>query len=200
MKVKELNDALSSHRAVVVHCSRPSRSGETTEARNPLYPRDLIETIRDLETGNVREVSCSVVWLDHLETFGAVGIVLEPQEIGDIARMLPTDAGTLPGVGGFGVPPSKQALAETFHSSDGHNEWVLVGARVRGIFVNPTMDLMIARVVDIRSSLGVSEEEAISLGIEGETVEPCYITLSQIRMDFPNLPILTYVDGELQEV
>lgn len=200
MKVGELNETLFAHKAVIVHCSRPGPGGETTGARKPLYPRDLIETIRDLEAGSVREVSCSVVWPDHLETFGAVGIVLEPREIDDIVRMSPTDAGTVPGVGGFGKPPSKQALAETLHSSEGHNEWVLVGARVRGIFVHPTMDLMVARAVDIPSSMGLSEEEAILLGIEGETVEPCYITHQQIRIDFPDLPLLTYVGGELREI
>lgn len=101
MDIDTVKEELARHGAIIVHCSRPGRDGELGEPK-PLYPDDLKQTIRDLAIGEARPVSCSVVWPKHQDTFGDVGIVVEPQNLSDIVEMHTGDAGYSKEIGGLG--------------------------------------------------------------------------------------------------
>lgn len=190
MNVEDIIEELICRKAIIVHCSRPGRDGELTP--KPLYPRDLEATIRDLETGGGRGISCSVIWPGHQDTFGAVGIVVEPRALSDILQMYGSDAGYSDEAGGLGEKPSAEKLVDTFDNSNGHNEWVLTGGKVVGIFISFTQPLEVARKT--RLPAGLSEHERALIG---EPIEAQPISISQIARDFPDLPIFAFVCGEL---
>lgn len=148
--------------------------------------------MRDLAKGGVREISCSVIWPAHQETFGAVGIVVEPRTIADIHSMCVTDAGHS-AAGGAGAPPSAEAVADTFEKSHGHNEWVLTGAEVKGIFVNLGQPVEVAR----RMPMEAFPEEIRHLA--GDGINPAPITFAEIASDFPGLPFFSFFDGVLKQ-
>lgn len=191
MDVDTVKEELVCHGAIIVHCSRPGRSGELGEPR-PLYPDDLKQTIRDLAIGGVRTISCSVVWPKHQDTFGDVGIIVEPRTLSDILLMHTGDAGYSPELGGLGNPPSLQGLADTFAHSEGHNEWVLTTANTLGIFVLCKDPLEVARKVP--PPVGLTEDER---ALFGELIAACSISIEEIAADFPTLPIFGFVEGEL---
>lgn len=187
MDIDTVKEELARHGAIIVHCSRPGRDGELGEPK-PLYPDDLKQTIRDLAIGNARPVSCSVVWPQHQDTFGDVGIVVEPRNLSDIVEMHTGDAGYSKEMGGLGSPPSLKGLADTFAHSEGHNEWVLTAADTLGIFVISGDSLEVARKLDL------TEDER---ALYGEPIMACSISLGEIAADFPSLPIFGFVAGEL---
>lgn len=85
MDIDQLISNLKSKEALIVHCSRSGRGNELKP--NPLYPNDLKDTMRDLSTGGVRPVSCSVVWPAHQHTFGEIGIIVKPRHDKEIVRL-----------------------------------------------------------------------------------------------------------------
>lgn len=190
MDIETIRCELVRQQAIIVHCSRPGRDGEIG-APKPLYPDDMRQTIRDLDAGDVRSVSCSVIWPGHQETFGDVGIIVAPRTLADIKLMHASDAGYSDQLGGFGSPPSPEALAATFEQSNGHNEWVLVGGDVTGIFVkNDTPS--VARRMPPPDELSESERAMF-----GEPIVACPTTVEAIATEFPSLPIFTYRSGSL---
>lgn len=191
MDIDSVKGELVRHRAIIVHCSRPGRDGEFGEPK-PLYPDDLKQTISDLAIGGVRPVSCSVVWPEHQDTFGDVGIIVEPRTLSDIIEMHTGDAGYSKELGGLGDPPSLKGLADTFAHSDGHNEWVLTAADTLGIFVIFKDPLEVARKIDLPDDL--TEDER---ALYGEPIMACPISLQEIAADFPSLPIRGFVEGNL---
>lgn len=194
MDIEELRAELSRREAIIVHCSRPGRDGETGPPK-PIYPQDLKETIRDLSQGGFRPVSCSVVWPEHQATFGAVGIILEPRSLSEIQSMHPADAGYSVEFGGLGAAPSAEALRDTFEKSAGHNEWVLTGADVKGIFVNLTERVEVARRIPLPDDL-----PEVLRGLFDEVIVAVPITLEELKSDFPDLSLLAYVEGALKVI
>jgi hypothetical protein len=194
MNIEDVNRELIRRNAIVVHCSRPGRDGEFLDPK-PLYPLDLEATIRDLQAGSGRGVSCSVIWPEHQETFGAVGIIIEPGALSDIKLMHASDAGYSDQNGGLGAVPSLERLADTFDNSSGHNEWVLTGGRVLGVFISFTQPLAVARKTPLPA--GLTEDER---ALFGEPVDAQPISISQIASDFPSLPIFAFLRGELVEL
>lgn len=190
MDIETIRCELVRQQAIIVHCSRPGRDGEIG-APKPLYPEDLRLTIRDLNAGGVRSVSCSVIWPSHQETFGDVGIIVAPRTLADIKLMHYSDAGYSEQLGGFGGPPSPEALAATFEQSSGHNEWVMVGADVTGIFVKKGTP-SVARRITPPDELSESERAMF-----GDPIVACPTTVEAISADFPTLPILTFRSGSL---
>lgn len=193
MRIEELKAELQRRNALIVHCSRPGRDGEIDKPPKPLYPDDLTCTIQDLKRGGGRGVSCSVIWPDHQQTFGAVGIILDPQCMNEIVSMHTSDAGYQDCIGGFGEPPSIDAVGKTFAASDGYNEWVITGANVRGIFINQSMPIEVARVAPIPDE--IPDEQRYLFG--ESAVVACPITLQQVAADFDDLTLFTYEDGTL---
>lgn len=191
MRIEEVMAELGRRHAIIVHCSRPGRSGEMGSPP-PLYPDDLRSTIWDLAQGGVRPVSCSVVWPAHQDTFGSVGVIVAPRTITDIKTMHPTDAGFSEAGGGFGDPPSPAAVADTFANSVGHNEWVITGGEVTGIFVDMDGSLEVAKRMPPPDDLPEELREDI-----GEVVVAHPILLAEVQEDFPDLPIYGYVNGAL---
>lgn len=194
MDIADVRTELSRRNAIIVHCSRPGRDGELGPAK-PIYPQDLKDTIRDLTQGGVREISCSVVWPEHQTTFGAVGIVVEPRTLSEIKYIHPTDAGHSEEFGGLGSAPSKAALKDTFEKSHGHNEWVLTGADVIGIFVNLTDQLEVARRIPVPNDI-----PEILRGPSDEMIFAMPITIKELKSEFPDFAIMAYVDGTLAEI
>lgn len=192
MTIDDVEGELIGRNALLVHCSRPGRDGEFGPDKKPLYPQDLRDTSRDLQVGAVRKVCCSVIWPEHQETFGAVGIILAPRHLSEIHSMHTSDGGFSEEGGGMGVPPSPSALQRTFEASEGHNEWVLTGAHTIGIFVNLTMPLEVARQLPPPDNL---EGEARLLF--GTPVFAMPISIPEIAADFKGLPLLSFVGGAL---
>ena len=190
MNIQTIRCELVRQQAIIVHCSRPGRDGEIG-APKPLYPDDLRQTIGDLDAGGVRPVSCSVIWPGHQETFGDVGIIVAPRTLADIKLMHSSDAGYSEQLGGFGGPPSPKALAATFEQSSGHNEWVMVGADVTGLFVK-NLTPSVARRMPPPDELSESERAMF-----GEPIVGCPTTVEAIATDFPSLPIFTFRSGSL---
>lgn len=195
MNIKELLRVLESMDAIIVHCSRSNRGGEHTP--KPLYPTDLRETMNDLTTVSGRSISCSVVWPAHQDAFGEIGIIVRPRAAGEIVRLSVCDGGTLADGQGAGEPLSKATVAQTFTAPNGHNEWVLIGGEVVGIFLNFKMGLYVARLLDTLP--GMDAGEAAALGFKPEPY-PHRISIPEIAADFPGLPLFGFVEGRLVEL
>jgi hypothetical protein len=195
MTLSDLLRILKSQDAFIVHCARSNRGGEMKS--NPIYPNDLRDTKRDLDIGSGRSVSCSVVWPAHQDTFGEIGIIVRPRVVGEIVRLSTGDAGTLEGGDGGGEPLSHASVGRTFTNSTSHNEWVLTGGEVVGIFLNFDMGLYVARMLDIPP--GISVEDAKALGVT-PALYPVKIAVPEIAGDFPDLPLFGFVDGLLMEI
>ena len=56
----------------------------------PLFPDDL-KCANQICTSGRGDLSCSVIWPGHQETFGAVGIILTPRTTASITSVSPTD-------------------------------------------------------------------------------------------------------------
>lgn len=189
MILTNLFHILKSNEALIVHCARSNRGGELTP--KPLYPNDLTGTIRDLATGGVRAVSCSVVWPAHQDTFGEIGIIVKPRSVGEIVRLSTGDGGTLEDGDGNGEPLSSAAVDRTFTHSIEHNEWVLTGGDVVGVFLNFGKGLYVARQV--------SGKDAEALGIPPGPY-PFQVTVADVAADFPGLRLFGFVEGVLMEI
>lgn len=193
MTLDELLADLDQRCALIVHCSRAARDGEKALNSPPLYPDDLRGTIQDLAKGS-REISCSVVWPQHQHSFGAVGIVVRPHSTQAILRMGTSDVGNIEGLGGLGSPFSRDMVDKTFDECSDYNEWVVRGGDVEGLFINLTMQLEIAeeRAFPIEQ---ISEDQRAFA--PQTVVGAVQITLDELRADFPDFPIYTFVRGTL---
>ncbi|RYG88307.1 MAG: hypothetical protein EON59_04885 [Alphaproteobacteria bacterium] len=195
MTLPELLLILKSNDAFIVHCCRSNRGGEINP--KPLYPNDLKATIGDLAAGGGRSVSCSVVWPAHQHTFGEIGIIVKPRDVGEVVRVSTGDAGTLENGEGFGEPLSHASVGRTFTQSTDHNEWVLTGGDVVGIFLNFETGLYVAQMRE--APPGMSLEEAKVLGIPPAPY-PVKVTVANVAADFPGLPLFGFVAGVLTQI
>lgn len=202
MTYDELMRLLIERRALIVHCSRPGKSGDEQRygelsGDDLLFPGDLSNAI-DAAAGT-GELSCSVIWPGHLKTYGAVGIVLRPRSTDSVRSISPIDAGsswdgTTGKRTGSGVPFSAEAVHETFANATDYNEWVIGDAECIGIFVHPTERLEVAARVPMTEVKGFDPSTMMDLG---STVGAVTIDLGMIESAFPDLPIFTYQHGRL---
>lgn len=195
MDLPKLLKALESEGAFIVHCSRSNRGGEI--APKPLYPADLKCTIADLKAVSGRSISCSVVWPSHQETFGEIGIIVKPRAVEEIVRLSSTDGGTLEDGQGVGSPLSEEAVEEIFSAPSGHNEWVLIGGEVVGIFLNLSMGLFVARRLESLPGMDAAAAAAFGFGAEPY---PHEISIREVAADFPGVPLFCFVGGKLVEI
>lgn len=198
MAVTKLWEELTARKALIVHCSRPGKGNEGADVL--LFPDDMNKAIR-LCDKEKKEVCCSVIWPNHIKTFGDVGIVLKPRSTESVTMICTTDGGTSldPKTGrriGAGDPFSQQGVADTFEDSTGHNEWNTDDADTVGIFVkNPSFGADVASWVDPRQLDGY---EPI-MGVE-PFIGSRIARLSEIVGAFPNLPVLTIRNGEIVDL
>lgn len=202
MTYDELMRLLIERRALIVHCSRPGKSGDEQRygklsADDLLFPGDLRNAI-DAAAGT-GELSCSLIWPDHLKSFGAVGIVLRPRSTDSVRSISPIDAGsswdeTTGKRTGSGEPFSAEAVHETFDNATDYNEWVIGDAECIGIFVHPTERLEVAARVPMTEVEGFDPSTMMDLG---STIGTVTIDLRTIGSAFPDLPIFTYQHGRL---
>jgi hypothetical protein len=202
MTYDELMRLLIERRALIVHCSRPGKSGDEQRygelsGDDLLFPGDLRNAI-EAATGT-GELSCSVIWPGHLKTYGAVGIVLRPRSTSSVRSISPIDAGsswdeTTGKRTGSGVPFSAEAVHETFANATDYNEWVIGDAECIGIFVHPTEPMEVAARIQMTEVEGFDPSMMMDLG---SMVGPVTINLGMIGSAFPDLPIFTYQDGRL---
>lgn len=193
MTYEDLIAELVERRALIVHCSRPGKSGDD----GPLFPEDLRKAIEIVGNGT-GAVSCSVVWPSHQKTYGAVGIVLRPRTTSSVTSLKSIDAGTRwdPAAGertGDGAPFSAEAVADTFDNPTGYNEWVVRDADCLGIFVNLQEPLEVARRVEPKDLEGYDE----SMIDCGPVVCAGPIRPDEIRSEFPGLPIFVCHNGAI---
>ncbi len=196
MNYAELLAELQVHKALIVHCSR---TGKGDEAIGGLfYPSDLRNAILICAAGS--ELCCSVVWPNHLETFGPVGIVLKPRSTASITSIYDHDSGSSidPKTGkrvSMGAPFSNQAVLGTFANAISYNEWNVKDAGTIGIFVHPTQRWDVAR----RCNLTELPNYDPAMG-DGTVIGAVTITLADVVADFPKLPIYSFHRGEIVRV
>jgi hypothetical protein len=205
MTYDELMRQLIERQALIVHCSRPGKNDDGQSygdlcGDDLLFPSDLRNAITAVDGAG--ELSCSVIWPDHLKTYGAVGIVLRPRSTGSVRSISPIDAGSSWDEAtrkrtGSGVPFSAEAVAGTFANAIDYNEWVIADAECIGIFVHPTERLEVAARVQMADVEGFDPSMMMDIG---STVGPVTIDLGVIRRAFPDLPIFTYQDGGVRRI
>lgn len=171
----DLIRGLAERNALIVHCSRTGKGDEGLGGL--FYPDDLRKAIDLCAAGE--ELSCSLVWPEHTETFGSVGIILKPRSMNSLASVCPTDAGTPRGGKGFGKTFSHPRVAETFAQTVVYNEWKVRDADTIGVFVHPTEPIEVSQKVAI---VGVPD-------FMGSTaIVPVQIPLANVAAAFPELP------------
>jgi hypothetical protein len=188
---------LAKRKALIVHCSRPGKGDEGIGGL--LFPNDLQNAI-GICAKESKELCCSVVWPDHIETFGAVGIILMPRSIKSITSICTVDGGTHvdPKTGkrvGMGSPFSKQGILDTFAKATDYSEWNVQDADTIGIFLHPSDPLDVAKRVSLADLPGYEP----SMG-DGEVVGPVQISPAQVAAQFPGLPIYTFSGADIVRV
>lgn len=186
---------LVERKALIVHCSRPGKGDEGIDAL--MFPQDLQKAI-DLCANGSAELCCSVIWPEHTETFGAVGIILKPRSTGSIASICTTDGGTSidRATGkrvGWGKPFSREMVIETFTMATSYNEWNVRDADVIGIFVHPTQKWEVPQIVPLDQVPGFHPEMSV-LAADIPIVGSVVIDQSVIAHAFPALRIFSF-DG-----
>lgn len=196
----ELIDLLIARKALIVHCSRPGKANEGTDGRPALlFPHDLKQAT-DICANEGKDLSCSVVWPTHMETFGAVGIILRPRSIASVTSISPVDAGSSPDPTsgrrrGAGAPFSAEAVHATFENATDYNEWTVTDADTVGIFIN----LRFPGGVAIAKSINLEDVPGYEPGMpmDGPVIGPAPISPQEIMDAFPILPIYYYCGDQL---
>ena len=198
MTDNELMDLLKARNALIVHCSRPGKGDVGAEGL--LFPDDLHNAIH-ICANESRELSSSLVWPEHVKTFGAIGIVLRPRSVASITSISPHDSGThFDALGkrqGGGVPFSAEAVDETFANSVDYNEWTVTDADTIGIFVNLSEPLEVAKVFDLSAD---PNYDAALMGPAPTVVAAGSITFQEVMAAFPDLRLYAYHQGALVEI
>lgn len=176
-----------------MHCSCPGKSAEDV-----LFPDDLRNASELCANG--AGLSCSVIWPQHIETFGAIGIVLRPRSTESIQSLHSGDAGSSCNSKtgereGFGSEFSRSAVHDTFEKAVGYNEWTVKDADTIGIFVNPKMPLVVAMKVSMANVPGYEQGMPIE-----DIIGPCIISIADASAAFPGCTIYTYTDKEIVEL
>ena len=151
MTYEDLIEILTKRKALIVHCSRPGKADEGPKGL--LFPDDL-KNATDICANHHKDLSCSVVWPEHIKTFGAAGIILRPRSTASIMSICNSDAGTWidPRTGkkhGGGAPFSAQTVNDTFANPTDYNEWTVTDADTVGIFINFHEPLAVAKMIDV---------------------------------------------------
>lgn len=185
-----LNEILDSFRvrtALLVHCSREGKGDDPVER---VYPDDLRDAIDVLQSGT-GELSCSVVWPDHLHAYGSVGIVLRPRGPHSIKGIGPGDAGTTYDRqtrrrdAGLTVPLTETSLARAFDPATSHNEWVVEDADVVGIYLASLTNAGIAVRLGAPGGNGRYETDFLPQSV------------GSVRRYFPDLPVFVIDDRNI---
>jgi hypothetical protein len=196
MNNAELLAELQTRKALIVHCSR---TGKGDEAIGGLfYPDDLRNAITICAAGT--ELCCSVIWPDHLETFGPVGIILKPRSTASITSICHQDSGSRfdPKICkrvSAGAPFSKEAVLGTFDNATDYNEWNVKDADTVGIFVHPKQQWDVARLCKLSDHPNYDP----AMG-DQKVIGAVRINEAHIVADFPSLPIYSISQGEIVRV
>jgi len=197
MTYEQLLQLLTERKALIVHCSRPGKGDVGPDGL--LFPEDLRNAIKICSEQH-RELSCSLIWPDHVKTFGAVGIILKPRAFSSITSISPHDSGTMSDEDGkrqgMGVPFSAQAVEQTFANSKDYNEWTVTDADTIGIFVNLYEPLEIAKEIPIADIPGYDP----SMSDMGSTIGPVRITIKEVIAAFPDLPLYGFAGTEIVKI
>ena len=198
MTYDDLIAELMRRKALIVHCSRPGQGDKAPDT--PLFPKDMFTAMKICAEQN-KELCCSVIWPEHIDTFGDVGIVLKPRSTASVTRICTTDGGTHidPNTGyrvGSGAPFGPQAVADTFANATNYNEWNVQDAETIGVFVKSrNQPLEIATLIDPTQLHGYNP----MLGTD-KFVGSRYVTIPEIVAYFPRLPIYTFEAGEIVDL
>jgi hypothetical protein len=163
-----------------------------------VFPDDLRYAVEICGRQN-KELSCSVIWPGHVQTFGDVGIVLVPRSTDSVSSVSPTDSGTVildatGGRDGNGSPFSAQSVSATFRESTGYNEWTVKDAETVGIFVCPKAQLQIAKRMSIKDAHGYDPAMDASMDSD-DFIGSANVTPAQVAEIFSYLPVYT-IAGE----
>lgn len=192
----ELLTELETRQALIVHCSRLGKGDVSPDGL--FFPEDLRKAIQ-LCSVDGAELSCSVIWPDHIKTFGTIGIVLKPRTTRSITSICKSVAGShVDPISrkrkGFGKPFSKQTVVDTFVDATEYNEWVVRDADTIGIFIHPREPLKVGIIVR-----GAEMEGYVPSMGDFTTTVPVDISISNVAAKFPNLPIYSFQESSLVE-
>jgi hypothetical protein len=193
----ELLAELVERKALIVHCSRVGKADEGIGGL--FFPEDLRNAI-NICANRRKELCCSVIWPEHIKTFGAVGIIVKPRSTKSITSICTIDGGTSVDPTtcrrvGRGMPFSKQRVMDTFTKATDYNEWNVQDADTIGIFVNSNEPLEVAMIVPMDTISGYDP----SMGA-GQMIRPVPITWAEVALQFPGLPIYTFRGTEIIRV
>ena len=198
MNFEDLIAKLKQQRALIVHCSRPGQGDKSPGT--PLFPEDLLKAMKICAEQN-KELCCSVIWPEHIETFGDVGIVLKPRSTASVTMICTTDGGAhidrnTGRLVGSGLPFGSQAVADTFANATKYNEWNVQYADTIGVFVKSrNQPLEVATLTDPTQLHGYDP----ILGTN-KFVGSRYVEISEIAIHFPRIPIYTIEGGEIVDL
>jgi hypothetical protein len=199
MNDAEFLEKLADRKAFIVHCSRPGKGNEGIGGL--LFPEDL-RNATTICANESKELCCSVVWPEHSETFGDVGIILKPRSTKSITSICTSDGGTWidPNTGmrhGGGAPFSRDAVVDTFENATSYNEWTVRDADTIGIFVKLMARLPeVGKLVDIMARPDYDQ----AMGHVEPQVCPVGITLAEIVGTFPNLPVYAFLGPDIVRI
>lgn len=182
-----LRKKLEERRAAVVHFSHHAKMRE-----GGVFPADLQAAIANKDDW---PLSCSVLWPGHgMELCGSVGVMFTPSVV-SVQSVSNTDSGSWANPDGRdqsgGEPLTAESFEKTFEVVGAYNEWRIRGAIVAGIFVHNLHSILVKKHVSVP---GLPDGE-ILIDIGATT-----ITLSEVFVAFPALPIFTMAADGLVEV
>ena len=169
----KLTRLLRDKRALIVHFSNHADMG-----REELFPLDLQNAVQNRRCWRL---SCHAIWPGHkMELVGSVGIIFEPS-VENVLKVDNCDAGSSDH-GSGGKCLTIDSFYQSFQVPIGkYNEWWIVGAEVKGIFVSNPKHILTRKVVPII----IDGQE------HGQTTNAEPTTLDEIFSAFPEFSVFT---------
>ena len=169
----QLANLLRDKGAAIVHFSNHADMG-----RGTLFPHDLENAIQNRKCWSL---SCHAIWPGHkMPLVGSVGIIFEPL-VKDVLKVNNCDSGSSDH-GSGGELLTIDSFYRSFQVADEeYNEWRIIGAKVKGIFVS-NLDCILTRQAVCLKVDGHDHEQIIS-------AEPT--TLHKVIAAFPKLQMYT---------
>jgi len=197
--IYELHHILRNSNALIVHFSgTPKGSGAIT-----FFPNDLKKAISNPHFA----LSCSTIQpgdyfgndpLMPRRAIGTIGIILDLQGPNSLMAVCPHDAGTSEAREDRPIQLSdceNSMLNRLTEPSRAYNEWNLENYIVRGIFIIEPFQICITKSIE-----DVPGAEDLPDHMKNQTtVDISEIALDEVRREFPEQRIYTFVNGQIAE-
>lgn len=172
MTDKKLKKLLKENNVSIVHFSHHAETRPGV-----FFPSDLQNGINHRKCW---ELSCHAIWPGHrMKLVGSVGIIFEPL-VENVLTVKNSDSGSSV-YGSLGKSLTIENFHESFQVADEeYNEWRIINAKVKGIFVFDSNNILTRRPVSIKL-----------LGEVTKTMSAEPVTLNEIKSTFPGCTVYT---------